>query len=203
MAVWKACLSGVSSGPRPALFLDRDGVVIVDRDYLSDPAQVELIPGVAETMKAASAAGYLLVGISNQSGLGRKLFTMSELTGVMNRLDEILARKGTGFDGFYYCPHAPADRCQCRKPKTGLLEEAAKTCHWDAAASWVVGDKASDVALARAGDMGAVLVRTGHGAAYEQEVRLMGGNDSNILIADDLPAAFAALRLVERKGPDR
>ena len=203
MAVWKKCISDLSSGLRPALFLDRDGVVIVDRDYLSDPAQVELIPGVVETMKAASAAGYLLIGVSNQSGLGRELFTIPELTGVMNRLDEMLARNGTGFDGFYYCPHAPGDHCECRKPKTGLLVEAAETCRWDSDASWVVGDKASDVVLARAGDMGAVLVRTGHGAAYEQEVRLMGEKDSRILIADDLPAAYAALRRAERQGPDR
>ena len=203
MAVWKACLSDVSSGLRPALFLDRDGVVIVDRDYLSEPAHVELIPGAAETMKAASAAGYLLIGVSNQSGLGRKLFTLAEMTEVMNRLDEMLARSGTGFDGFYYCPHAPGDHCECRKPKTGLLEEAAETCRWNADASWVVGDKASDVALARAGDMGAVLVRTGHGAAYEQEVGLMGVNDSRILIADDLSSAYAALRRAERQGPDR
>lgn len=202
MAVWKPCLSSESSGLRPALFLDRDGVVIVDRDYLSDPAQVELIPGVAETMKAASDAGYLLIGISNQSGLGRKFFTLPEMTRVMNRLDEILAREGTGFDGFYYCPHAPSDHCECRKPKTGLLEEAAATCQWDVAASWVVGDKASDVALARAGEMGAVLVRTGHGATFEQEVRLLGEDDPKILIADDLPAAFAALRLSRRKGSD-
>ena len=203
MSVWKTCHTDESGGLRPALFLDRDGVVIVDRDYLSDPADVEIVPGVAETMQAASAAGYLLIGVSNQSGLGRKFFTLPQLTEVMKRLDEILAENGTGFDGFYYCPHAPGDHCACRKPKTGLLEEAAETCSWDKDASWVVGDKTSDVALARAGGMGAVLVRTGHGATYEKEVRLMMKNDSGILIADDLTAAFAALRLADRQGPGR
>ncbi len=203
MAVWKPCHSDESTGLRPALFLDRDGVVIVDRDYLGDPADVALVPGAAETMRAAAALGYLLIGVSNQSGLGRKLFTIPEFNGVMKRLDEVLAENGTGFDGFYYCPHAPGENCACRKPKTGLLDEAAETCAWDKGASWVVGDKASDVALARAGDMGAVLVRTGHGATYEQEVRLMMENDSEILIADDLAAAFAALRRADRRGPGR
>ncbi len=203
MAVWKPCHSDESSDIRPALFLDRDGVVIVDRDYLGDPAEVELIPGAAETMRDAAEAGYLLIGVSNQSGLGRGLFTIRQFTEVMNRLDKMLAQNGTGFDGFYYCPHAPADHCVCRKPAIGLLEEAAHTCRWDEGSSWVVGDKASDVSLARAGGMGAVLVRTGHGASYEQEVREMGKTDSRVLIADDLPAAYAALHRAERPGTDR
>ena len=193
MAVWKACCTEPSSPARPALFLDRDGVVIVDRNYLSDPDQVELIDGVAETMRAAAAAGYLLIGVSNQSGLGRNLFTGRELTLVLNRLDEILLNNGTGFDGFYYCPHAPEDQCECRKPQTGLLEEAAETCAWDASRSWVVGDKTSDVTLAVAARMGGILVRTGHGHDYESEVQQLTTANPRILIADNLPDAFAAL----------
>lgn len=203
MAVWKHCRTDETFPPRSALFLDRDGVVIANRDYLSDPDQVELIAGVAETMKAASSAGYLLIGVSNQSGLGRNLFTEPELARVMTRLDDILAENGTGFDGFYFCPHAPEDHCDCRKPNTGLLEEARKTCQWDASRSWVVGDNASDVRLAVAGEMGGVLVRTGHGPAYEDEVRSLAADDPRILIADDLPTAFAALRLADKQDPDQ
>ena len=203
MALWKACRTEQSAPVRPALFLDRDGVVIVDRNYLSDPDQVELIDGVAETMKAAAAAGYLLIGVSNQSGLGRNHFTEQELILVMNRLDEMLRDEGTGFDGFYYCPHAPEDQCECRKPKTGLLEEAAETCVWDASRSWVVGDKTSDVALAVAGQMGGILVRTGHGPDYETEVGRLAASNSRILIADNLPDAFAALRQFEPKDLDQ
>jgi len=203
MAVWKPCRSPGSSFIRPALFLDRDGVVIMDRDYLSDPDQVELLPGVPETMKAAAAAGYLLIGISNQSGLGRGMFTIREFTAVMNRLDDLLAQSGTGFDGFYYCPHSPEDGCECRKPKAGLLAEAGETCSWNAAASWVVGDKTSDVALGRGCEMGSVLVRTGHGAAHEREVGQLWENDPKVLIAEDLPAAFAAVRRAQQQGPDQ
>lgn len=202
MAVWKACRTDLSSAARPALFLDRDGVVIVDRNYLSEPDQVELIDGVARTMKAASAAGYLLIGVSNQSGLGRNLFTRRELTLVMNRLDELLLSNGTGFDGFYYCPHAPEDQCECRKPRLGLLKEAAETCAWDASRSWVVGDKTSDVALAVAADMGGVLVRTGHGPDSESEVELLAASHSRILIADNLPDAFALLCRAEPRDLD-
>jgi D-glycero-D-manno-heptose 1,7-bisphosphate phosphatase len=176
--------------------------VIVDRDYLSDPDQVELIDGVAKTMKAASALGYILVGVSNQSGLGRNLFTEGQLAQVMKRLDELLAKSGTGFDGFYYCPHAPEENCECRKPKTGLLDEAAETFAWDASRSWVVGDKTSDVALAIAGQMGGILVRTGHGPEYEDEVQQLTATNSRILIADNLPDAFAAMCQVEPEDLD-
>ena len=203
MAVWRPCRPPQLEHEAPALFLDRDGVVIVDRGYLSDPAQVELLPGAAETMRAAAAAGYLLVGVSNQSGLGRGLFTAEDLARVMVRVDELLARAGTGFDGFYYCPHAPQEACGCRKPATGLLDEAAESCRWDPARSWVVGDKASDVGLGRNGGLGAVLVRTGHGADQEAEVKREWKDDPRVLVAVDLPAAFAAIRPADRKDQDR
>ena len=154
---------------------------------------VELVPGAAETMRAAAAAGYLIIGVSNQSGLGRGRFSPDDFSRVMERIDELLATLGTGFDGFYYCPHAPQDGCSCRKPATGLLEEAAETCCWDARQSWVVGDKACDVELGRNGGMGGVLVRTGYGIEQEGVVTRLWENDSRVLVADDLPAAYAAI----------
>lgn len=202
MTIWKSCVTPASDPLRPALFLDRDGVVITDRDYLRDPDELELIAGAAAAMKSAAAAGYLLVGVSNQSGLGRGLFTRRDLELVMTRLDEMLAAEGTAFDGFYFCPHAPVDRCGCRKPETGLLEEAANTCRWDPSRSWVVGDKVSDVLLARTAGLGSVLVLTGHGAEHEDEVRSLAEKSSRILVAADLPAAFAALRGAEREDRD-
>ncbi len=203
MAVWKPCHPADPAHEGPALFLDRDGVVIVDRGYLSDPEQVELLPGVAETMCAATDAGYLLIGVSNQSGLGRGRFTAEDLTRVMVRVDEHLARAGTGFDGFYYCPHAPQEACGCRKPAAGLFDEAGKSCRWDPARSWVVGDKASDVAFGRNSGLGAVLVRTGYGTDHQDEVKRQWENDSRVLVADDLPAAFAAIRRADQDGPGR
>jgi D,D-heptose 1,7-bisphosphate phosphatase len=121
MAIWKRCEADPARDPGPALFLDRDGVVVVEKDYLRDPAQVVLVPGAAEAMRAAAAMGYLIVGVSNQSGLGRGKISPDEFTRVMTRLEELLAAQGTGFDGFYYCPHAPQEGCACRKPAPGLL----------------------------------------------------------------------------------
>lgn len=193
MAVWKPCRPSLLSHNGGALFLDRDGVVVLERDYLRDPDLVALVPGAAAAMRSAAAAGFLIIGVSNQSGLGRGRFTLDEFSGVMVRIDELLAAQGAGFDGFYYCPHAPHEGCSCRKPATGLLDEAAKTCRWDSHRSWVVGDKASDVALGRNGGMGAVLVQTGYGAEQEGVVTRLWGQDPLVLVAADLPAAIAAI----------
>jgi D-glycero-D-manno-heptose 1,7-bisphosphate phosphatase len=203
MAIWKRCCLSDPEHEGPALFLDRDGVVVVDKGYLGDPDQVELLPGVAETMRAATDAGYLLIGVSNQSGLGRGLFTAGDLDRVMVRIDHLLAREGTGFDGFYFCPHAPQKGCRCRKPATGLLDEAGESCRWDPARSWVVGDKISDVALGQKGGLGSVLVRTGYGADHEDEVNRLWEGNPRVLVADDLAAAFNAILQADRKGPDR
>ncbi len=189
MTVWKRPPYVPGATPRPVLFLDRDGVVIRDRDYLADPAQVEVLAGAADAMRRARAAGFLLIGVSNQSGLGRGYFTRAEFGAVMARLEADLATAGVSFDGFYYCPHAPTDGCQCRKPQPGLLTEAALTVPWDPAQSWVVGDKISDVSLGQEAGLGSVLVRTGYGAQYEVEVRKRWSACARVLVADDLAQA--------------
>lgn len=173
----------------PALFLDRDGVVIVDRDYLSEPDGVELVPGAAAAMARAAREGYLLIGLSNQSGLGRGRFGQAELEAVMARVDHELLRHGVAFDAMYYCPHAPEAGCRCRKPGPGLLEEAAVSFRWEAARSWVVGDKASDVELGRRHGLGAVLVGTGHGAGEAARVAAAWPGDPLVRRAADLAAA--------------
>lgn len=196
--IWRAP-SGPAPREGPALFIDRDGVVIVDRDYLADPAGVELLPGVPAALRAAGAAGYALVGISNQSGLGRGRFGQAELAAVMERVDRVLADAGAGLDAMYYCPHAPQDGCRCRKPGPGLLEEASAAFQWDAARSWVIGDKASDVELGRRQGLGAVLVATGHGAGQRALVAAARPGDERVLFAADLAAAVAAI-LATRPG---
>lgn len=182
----------------PALFLDRDGVVIVDKDYLSDPDGVELVSGAAEAMVRAAAAGYLLIGLSNQSGVGRGRFGPEALVAVMERVDRELRRCGTAFDGVYYCPHAPQDGCRCRKPAPGLLDEAAQSFRWDAARSWVIGDKDSDIALGRRHGLGAILVATGHGDEYRASVAERYASDGRVRMAADLPAA---VDLILSAGP--
>lgn len=203
MAVWKPCLPEDSGRAVPVLFLDRDGVVIENQDYLSDPALVALVPGAVEAMKAAASDGYLLVGVSNQSGLGRGFFSEKDLAGVMTRLDEVLAVGGTHFDGFYYCPHAPQENCKCRKPGPGLLEEVAQSLTFDPGRSWVVGDKASDVAFGRDHGMGAVLVLTGHGLGQMKEVRRRWDGDPRVQVADDLGSAYALIQKADRSGDTR
>lgn len=190
--IWRAPSTPV---PRagPTLFIDRDGVVIVDRDYLADPAGVELLPGVPAALRTAAAAGYALVGISNQSGVGRGRFGQAELEAVMERVDRALAESGTGLDAMYYCPHAPQDGCRCRKPGPGLLEEASAAFRWDAERSWVIGDKASDVELGRRLGLGAVLVATGYGAAERARVAAARPDDERVLFAADLAAAVGAI----------
>lgn len=177
----------------PVLFLDRDGVIIVDKDYLSDPDGVELVPGAAAAMAQAAARGRLLVGLSNQSGVGRGLFGHAELSAVMARVDAVLADEGVTLDAMYYCPHAPGQGCRCRKPGPGLLEEASASFAWDPARSWVIGDKASDVELGRRHGLGAVLVATGHGSGQEDAVRAAWPGDARVLFADDLPGAIARI----------
>jgi D-glycero-D-manno-heptose 1,7-bisphosphate phosphatase len=186
---WPADALPPPGAPAPALFLDRDGVVIVEKDYLREARQVELFPGVTEALRRARDAGFLLVGVSNQSGLGRGHFTLADLDAVMGRLDALLRAAGVPLDAFFYCPHAPQDGCDCRKPAPGLLAEAARHLAWDPARSWVIGDKISDVDLALGAGLRACLVRTGYGS--QQERRL--GERAGVLIADDLLAAVAAI----------
>lgn len=188
MTVWRQPDTPLA-GRDPILFLDRDGVVVVDKNYLADPAEVELVPGAAAAMRRARDGGFRLVGVSNQSGLGRGKFGSRDLAAVMARLDDLLEAEGVGFDAFYYCPHAPEDGCSCRKPAGGLLAEAAERFTWDPAASWVVGDKIDDVGLGRRAGMGAVHVATGHGGEHRPKVRAAFGDDALVFFADDLAQA--------------
>ena len=187
---WPPAARGpVAAAAGPALFLDRDGVLLVDRHYLAEPEQVELIPGAGEALCRAREAGLRLVGVSNQSGLGRDRITAAQFTAVMERFDALLAGAGCPLDAFFYCPHAPEAGCRCRKPAPGLLEEAAAVVPFTAAGSWLVGDKLSDVDLALAAGLRPILVRTGYGAEQERGL----GDRAGVLVRDDLPAAVEAI----------
>ncbi len=191
MSIWKKPATPPGFHVRPALFLDRDGVVIADADYLSDPVGVRILPVVPEALARARAAGFLLIGVSNQSGIGRGYFTEDDFHLVMTRLDADLAARGAAFDSFHYCPHAPDEKCRCRKPLPGMLEEARKLFPLDLARSWMVGDKTSDIAFGRQGGLGAILVRTGYGLSEELRVNEQFPDDPRVGVADDLPAAVA------------
>ena len=157
---------------RPGLFMDRDGTLVIERGYLSDPAELEFLPGAAAALHDLKAAGLPLIVISNQSGVGRGLFPLSRVYEVMARLRVESRAAGVELDGIYFCPHRPKDGCSCRKPGTRLLERAAEDHLLTLRGSFMVGDKLLDVeTVQRAGGQG-VLVRSGYG---REEERSLGG----------------------------
>jgi D-glycero-D-manno-heptose 1,7-bisphosphate phosphatase len=140
-----------------AIFLDRDGTLIVDVGYPRDPARVELLPGAAAALRRLSARAALVI-VSNQSGIARGLIARDEARAVHDRMIARFADEGVTFAGAYYCPHAPADDCGCRKPQPGLLLQAARDLDLDLARSAMVGDKPTDVEVGRAAGCGAALL---------------------------------------------
>ncbi|MGE3455243.1 MAG: D-glycero-alpha-D-manno-heptose-1,7-bisphosphate 7-phosphatase [Kofleriaceae bacterium] len=132
-----------------ALFLDRDGTLIVDVGYPRDPDRVALVPGVVEALRELQQQ-FALVIVSNQSGLARGKLTRAEADAVHARVVELFAAEGVQFAGARYCFHGPDDGCSCRKPAPGMLLDAAKTLELDVASSVMIGDKLSDVDAGRA-----------------------------------------------------
>ena len=140
-----------------AVFLDRDGTVIADRGYLSDPAGVVFEPGAVEALHRLHDAGFLLIFLSNQSGIGRGLMTQAQSSAVHQRVLDLLGEEGIPIAGSYLCPHAPWDGCECRKPSPVLLRKAAAEHGIEYARSVMIGDKKSDVDLGRAAGCRTVL----------------------------------------------
>jgi D-glycero-D-manno-heptose 1,7-bisphosphate phosphatase len=129
---------------RAAVFFDRDGTLIYDREYMARPAQVELLPGAIELLDCLSGLGFLTVVVSNQSGVGRGLITPGQADAVHRRFTQLLADVGVVIDTALYCPHAPDVDCLCRKPQPGLLLQAAEEHNIDLSRSFMIGDKVSD-----------------------------------------------------------
>jgi len=176
---------------RPAVFLDRDGTINRDVGYLSTPEEIELLPGSAEAVKRLREAGFLLVVVTNQSGVARGYFEESALAGIHARLDEMLLEHGASVDGYYYCPHHPEHgervNCDCRKPGPEMAFVAAREHGIDLARSYFVGDKMSDVLLGRNAGGKSVLVLTGYGV-YER-IRLKEAGIEPEMVAEGLPEA--------------
>lgn len=154
---------------RPAVFLDRDGTMIDDPGYLADPDQVRLLPGVAEAICRIQRMGYLVIVVSNQSGVARGLFDEATLGLVHHRLEALLEAKGAALDDAFYCPYldgpeakveAYRSNSDLRKPKPGMLLKAARKHKIDLAKSWMVGDAARDVEAGRRAGCRTILLRT-------------------------------------------
>ncbi|MBI5598485.1 MAG: HAD family hydrolase [Deltaproteobacteria bacterium] len=146
-----------------AVFLDRDGTINEDTGYIGRPEEVALIVGAAGAVKMFNNAGIKVFIITNQSGVGRGYFPSETLEAVNRRVVELLRLEGAGVDGIYCCPHRPEDACPCRKPATGLISRAVREHGVDPSGSYVVGDKATDIGLARNIGAKGILVLTGKG----------------------------------------
>lgn len=189
------CMTGVSSeevyraairslegaqGKAGAVFLDRDGTVNEDSGYMSDLNQFSLIPGVAPGIAKLNAQGIPVFLITNQSGVGRGFFPEEFVWEVHNHLQDLMAKEGAVLNGIYYCPHSPEKTtCHCRKPSMGMIERAVLEHHVDLSRSYIVGDKASDMAMAREGIKG-VLVQTGEGREALKEMRQSGARPDHV-----------------------
>lgn len=166
---------------RPAVFLDRDGTILNERGYLSDPDRMRFYPGAFEAMRRLQRAGYRLVVVTNQSGVGRGYFSLERLREINRRFSAACRRRGVRIDGIYFCPHLPDAGCACRKPRPALPRRAARDLRLDLRRSWVVGDQARDVELARNVGARGVLVLTGAGRECRARASAAGGKITSTL----------------------
>lgn len=152
------------------IFLDRDGVLNEDPigNYIMKPADFKLLPGVLDGVGLLQKAGYRLIVISNQAGIGDGVFTKRELEQVNERMAALFAERGIRFDGIYYCLHGKEAGCDCRKPRIGLFKKAAKDFEIDCEKSYFIGDKLSDVEAGKEFGVSVIMLRTGHGAMEEK-----------------------------------
>ncbi len=154
-----------------AVFLDRDGTLIEDRNYLAHPDGVVLLPGVVDGLKRLRDAGYLLVVVTNQSGIGRGYYTHDDYHAVAARMEHLLAEQDIELAATRYCPHGPEDGCTCRKPLPGMVFDAATALGIDLAYSAMIGDKARDVEAGIAAGCGRnILLDPANSAAFRAAV---------------------------------
>jgi D-glycero-D-manno-heptose 1,7-bisphosphate phosphatase len=161
---------------QPAVFLDRDGTINEQMGYINHISRFVLLPGIGEAIRQLNQNGFLVIIVSNQSGVARGYFPVDLVYQVHDRMREELRKQGAHIDGIFFCPHHPrgvvreyACECTCRKPGTGMIEQALKEFPVDVKRSYVVGDKYSDLEMGRRCGIPSILVETGYGkgeAAY-------------------------------------
>jgi D-glycero-D-manno-heptose 1,7-bisphosphate phosphatase len=172
----------------PAVFIDRDGTIMEDTDYCSHPKDVRIFPGVLEALRRLKSRGFKLIIITNQSGIGRGLFTVDQYRAVEA---EVRRQLGNGLvDATYYCPDAPEQHSNCRKPAPGMVVKATQDYQIDLSHSFLIGDKEVDVECAHNAGVRAIRVRTG----IQRDVT---GSNAD-WVADDMPAA---VQIILNKRP--
>jgi D-glycero-D-manno-heptose 1,7-bisphosphate phosphatase len=167
-----------ASAKRPAIFIDRDGVINCRRpgDYVLDWSQFEFVPGIRAALKQLSTLGLPMIVISNQAAVGKGLLDRASLEDITARMNETLLTDGTALAAAYYCPHRIEDNCPCRKPKPGLLLSAAADFDIDLPRSVFIGDSETDAEAARAADCGSVLFGSG--------LKPQPGAESKLIVAN-------------------
>lgn len=170
-----------------AVFVDRDGVIIEDGDYVHRVEDLKFIPGAVEGLKNLNAAGFQIIIVTNQAGIARGFYTEDEYHAFSNQLLAILERNGVKINAVYFCPHHLTEGvgkyrvdCSCRKPRTGMLQRAASEHPIEASSSWLIGDKTSDIQAGKEFGLKTILVRTGYGG---KDAQSMSEPD---YVADDL-----------------
>jgi D-glycero-D-manno-heptose 1,7-bisphosphate phosphatase len=172
------------SCPRRFTVLDRDGTVIALRPYLSDPNGVVLLEGVPQALRRLQELGLGLILVTNQSAVGRGIIDEERLGQIHARMNMLLAAESIQLDAIYVCTHTPSDDCDCRKPKPGMLYQAAADFGFQLNECFVIGDNISDIKLGQGVGATTFLVRTGYGA----EVETSGGTNPDYVV-DNLRAA--------------
>ena len=178
---------------RPAVFLDRDGVLNIDHHYVHRPDQFEWVTGAPAAIKYLNQRGYHVFVVTNQSGVARGYYTEDDVEQLHRHINRELARHDAHVDAWFYCPHHPSGKgsyalpCSCRKPLPGMLRAAALRYDIDLEQSYMVGDKQADIEAGMAAGCHTILVRTGYGEKEEQAL------DGPVEIRDDLLAAVIAI----------
>ena len=169
----------ISTKATPAVFVDRDGTIMHDADYCFDPKQVQIFDGAAAALRRLKDAGYKIIVITNQSGIGRGFFSEKQYRAVES---EVLRQLGDNLiDATYFCPDAPVKPSKCRKPAPGMVLEAARDHDVDLSRSFLIGDKEIDAECAHNAGVRAIRVRTGFD-------KMTDGSCAD-WVAEDLPAA--------------
>jgi D-glycero-D-manno-heptose 1,7-bisphosphate phosphatase len=184
----KQLTPNVTYARRPAVFLDRDGVINENRaDYVKSWQEVVILPGAFEAIRRLASSDYVIAVVTNQSPIGRGIITEQTVDGIHARLVMAIEAAGGRVDGAFYCPHHPEEGCDCRKPQPGLLLQAAEELALDLANSWFVGDARSDVEAALNAGCRPIMVRTGRGEV--QLPRLTPAQRARTHVVPDLAAA--------------
>ncbi len=174
---------------RPAAFIDRDGTLVEEVNFLSRVEDLRIFPFTERAVRLLKDSGFWIIVVTNQSGIGRSIYDASAMRSIH---DEMQARLGHAIDGFFHCPHLPDAGCRCRKPNLGMLEDAASSFAIDMSRSWFIGDKKLDAETGWNAGVRTAMVRTGYGRAHEPLLQRKPD-----VVADDLLQAVEQILKVE------